>query len=84
MKDGYHIVLDRILPAGEAAEEGKAACHVHLLVADVSELMADEELLAQQTATLSPQRQAWKGNTGSQKRWLISTSRTPAAWSQLP
>ena len=58
MKDGYHIVLDRILPAGEATEEGKAACCVHLLVADVSELMADEELLAQQTATLSPQRQA--------------------------
>ena len=58
MKDGYHIVLDRILPAGEATEEGKAACCVHLLVADVSELMADEELLAQQAATLSPQRQA--------------------------
>jgi len=58
MKDGYHIVLDRILPAGAATEEGKAACCVHLLVADVSELMADEELLAQQAATLSPQRQA--------------------------
>ena len=57
MKDGYHIVLDRILPAGEAAE-GKTACCVHLLVADVSEMMADEELLAQQTATLSPQRKA--------------------------
>lgn len=58
MKNGYHIVLDRILPVGEAAEEGAAACSVHLLVADVSELMTDESLLSQQAATLSPQRQA--------------------------
>ena len=72
MKDGYHIVLDRILPVGEAAEEGKAACHVHLLVADVSELMADEELLAQQTATLSPQRQAKATAIGNLRNRALS------------